>query len=94
MENTVCHACCVCIQIYIYIYIYIHAQTHNAHAKADRKMSHAIVATCRETETCHMHNMAGQQAKTQERCFTSATGMWRTSSMIFALQSLTEGAAE
>ena len=28
-----------------------------------QKDVHAIVATCRETETRHMHNMAGQQAK-------------------------------
>jgi len=41
-----------------------------------------------------MHNMAGQQAKAQEKHFTSATGMWRTSSRICALYSLTEGAAK
>ena len=28
-----------------------------------------------ERQTCHMHNMAGQQAKAQEKHFTSATGM-------------------
>jgi len=38
-------------------------------------MSHAIVATCREKETCHMHSMAGQQAKAEERCVTGAAGM-------------------
>ena len=72
-----CLSCMLCVHtdIYIYMYIYTHAKTHNAHAKTDRKMSHAIVTTRRQTETYHMHNMAGQQAKAQEKHFSSAARM-------------------
>jgi hypothetical protein len=68
MENTsATYAVCA------YRYIYMPKHTMPMQRQTERcpmlSWQHA------ERETCHMHNMAGQQAKVQEKRFTSATGM-------------------